>query len=158
MADESEARLRARRAHPAGKGRRTLSAVPSGTVVPFDQFAPEQSVEEAVVAVEPVSEAPLRLTRRGRALLRAAVALLVAVAVIGGVLLVGRQAQAGEQSRPLPVTYRVVLPGETLWTIAGKVAPGADRRDTVDRIIDLNALPGAAVTAGQRIAVPVTAP
>ena len=48
----------------------------------------------------------------------------------------------------------VVQPGQTLWSIAGDVAPGADRRDTIARIVELNALPSTAVSAGERIAVP----
>ena len=39
-----------------------------------------------------------------------------------------------------PVT---VHPGETLWQIARRVAPGDDTRDTVLRIRDLNALDSA---------------
>lgn len=165
-AEESEARMRARRAHPAGKGRR-LSAVPADNVVafqarvPFDQCA-EPAAElltEPVVepAVAPVEAAPsvLRLTARGQTVVRVGVAVVLALVVAAAVLLIGRQAQAGESGRPLPVSYRVVLPGETLWEIAGRVAPGADRRDTVEQIQELNALSSASVAAGQRIAVPV---
>jgi hypothetical protein len=112
----------------------------------------------------PVLPAPnlIRLTRRGRIVMRAGGAVLllltVLLMVIAGVLLLDRTAQAGSQSNPVPVSYRVVLPGETLWQIAGEVAPGTDRRDTVAKIIELNALPGAALAAGQRIAVPASAP
>ncbi len=101
------------------------------------------------------SPSPLRLTRRGRILARLAVAALVLLAVVAGVLLIDRSAAADSQAHPIPVSYRVVLPGETLWQIAGEVAPGTDRRDTVARIKELNALDTAAVNAGQRIAVPV---
>jgi LysM domain len=97
---------------------------------------------------------PIRLTRRGRIVVRVGSAVLALLMVICGVLLLDRTAVAGPQSHPIPVSYRVVLPGETLWQIAGEVAPRADRRSTVARIIELNALPGAAVSAGQRIAVP----
>jgi hypothetical protein len=162
VADESEARLRARRAHPAGRGR--LTSVPTHNVValqapvPFDQcaepaVAPQAPTEETTAAVAPVV---LRLTDRGRTSVRVAVALLLTLVVVAGVLMLGRQAQAGESAQSVPVTYRIVLPGETLWGIAGKVAPGADRRDTVDRIMDLNALSSASVSAGQRIAVPAS--
>jgi hypothetical protein len=99
---------------------------------------------------------PIRLTRRGRIVLRIGTAVLVLLAVASGVLLLERTAQAGSQSHPVPVSYRIVLPGETLWQIAGEVAPKADRRDTVAEIMELNALDSAAVGAGQRIAVPVT--
>jgi LysM repeat protein len=52
------------------------------------------------------------------------------------------------------VAERVVLPGETLWEIAGEVAPGVDRRVTVAQIVKLNDLASAEVHAGQRLAVP----
>jgi hypothetical protein len=101
-------------------------------------------------------EGPIRLTRRGRIVVRIAAAVLVLLAVASGVLLLERTAEAGSQSHPVPVSYRIVLPGETLWQIAGEIAPRADRRDTVAEIMELNALDSAAVGAGQRIAVPVT--
>jgi hypothetical protein len=97
---------------------------------------------------------PLRLTRRGRVVVRllAAAALLL---VVGFGVLGDRTALAGQEPAG-PVAERVVLPGETLWAIAGEVAPDADRRDTVAQIIDLNDLPSAEVTAGQRLAVPTS--
>jgi hypothetical protein len=101
--------------------------------------------------------APVRLTRRGRIVVRIGSAGLVLLGLTAGVLLLDRTAEAGSTPGAVPVSYRVVLPGETLWQIAGEVDPGADRRDTVARIVELNALPGAGVAAGQRIAVPVTA-
>jgi LysM repeat protein len=85
---------------------------------------------------------------------RAAVLLLAAVAVIAGVLLINRPAEAGSRVRPISVSYRTVLPGETLWGIAGEIAPDADRGDTIADIMELNALTDPAVAAGQRIALP----
>ena len=102
--------------------------------------------------------AQVRLTRRGRIVVRIGSTGLAVLALVAGVLLIDRTAEAGSTSRPVPVTYRVVLPGETLWQIAGEVAPGVDRRDTVARILELNALSSAGVKAGQRIAVPITTP
>jgi hypothetical protein len=57
---------------------------------------------------------------------------------------------------PAPPATRIVVvePGQTLWSIAGQVAPGADRRDTIARIVELNGLPSTDVAAGARIAVP----
>jgi hypothetical protein len=78
------------------------------------------------VAAEP----PLRLTRRGRAVLRGLVVLV----------LVGQ--------------HHVVLPGETLWGIATELAPGADPRDTIASIVEFNALQSSAVHAGQDLAIP----
>jgi hypothetical protein len=98
--------------------------------------------------------APLRLTRRGRVVVAVLTGLLLLGLVAAGVVLGTRSASAGRDSAPLPVTYRTVLAGETLWGIAGEVAPGADRRDVVAELVELNALPGARVSAGQRLAIP----
>jgi len=45
----------------------------------------------------------------------------------------------------------VVQPGDTLWTIARRLAPGADPRALVDRIAATNG--GAALFVGQRLVV-----
>jgi LysM repeat protein len=47
-----------------------------------------------------------------------------------------------------------VQPGETLWSIAQRVAPGSDPRDTVARIVAMNDLSDSSVVAGQQIFVP----
>ncbi len=55
---------------------------------------------------------------------------------------------------PVPVssaTYRV-LPGDTLWSIAGEVAPGVDRRVVVDQLAELNG--GTVLRAGQALRLP----
>ena len=98
--------------------------------------------------VHPVS---VRLTARGRAVVTC---LLVALA-LAALLLTTSVSGAGTSSTPVPVRHVVVEPGQTLWQIAGDVAPDADRRDTVAAILELNALPGSSVQAGQQIAVPV---
>ena len=97
--------------------------------------------------VHPVS---VRLTARGRAV---ATGLLVVLA-LAVLLLTTSVSGAGTSSTPVPVRHVVVEPGQTLWQIAGDVAPDADRRDTVAAILELNALPGSNVQAGQQIAVP----
>ncbi|WP_460460894.1 LysM peptidoglycan-binding domain-containing protein, partial [Angustibacter peucedani] len=95
---------------------------------------------------------PLRLTRRGRL---AVTGLLAAVAVVAS-LFIGGVGAAGTRAEPVPVRYVTVTPGATLWAIAGEVAPDDDRRDTVARILELNALQTSAVHAGQRLAVPAS--
>lgn len=101
----------------------------------------------------PEEPPPLRLTPRGRRVLHALGVLLLLVVAVGGAL-VARTAEAGTGSGPA-VAERVVLPGETLWQIAGEVAPGVDRRETVAQLVDLNGLDSSRVEAGRRIAVPV---
>ena len=103
---------------------------------------------------------PLRLTRRGRRLVRTAVvtlALLVALvtAVVAGVGVGASQAGDGAA---VPATATVVVqPGQTLWGVARSVAPGADVRETVARIKELSGLSGAGadtVRPGQQLVVP----
>jgi len=108
--------------------------------------------------VRPPVEPPLQWTARGRAVVRAVTAaaltaVLVAV-VAAAVLVVHRNALAGTGTGRMAVRYHVVLPGETLWGIAAEEAPSADRRETVARIVELNALNGSRVFAGQRLAIP----
>lgn len=103
--------------------------------------------------LQPAADAPprprsARLTPRGR-LVIVAVALLLALAAFGA----GRASAAGPQA-PSRVEHVTVAPGESLWTVARRVAPDADPRDTVGRIAELNSLAGPTVHAGQRLAVP----
>lgn len=130
----------ARHAGGAASCRRTSGQGPG-------QLAPSRPQPSVVAAVR---RAPMRLTRRGRL---AATGLMAAV-TIGASMFVGGVSLAGSRAEHAPVRYVTVLPGQTLWAIAGEVAPEADRRDTVARILELNALPTSALQAGQRIAVP----
>jgi LysM repeat protein len=92
----------------------------------------------------------LRLTRRGRVLLVLALMLVAFVAFSS--LRVATQAGTAPTG---PATATVTVhPGETLWQIARRVAPGDDTRDTVLRIRELNALDTSVVQAGQRLIVP----
>jgi LysM repeat protein len=55
---------------------------------------------------------------------------------------------------PVGAHTMVVQPGDTLWAIARSVAPKADPRVTVQRIINLNKLPNAELAAGELLALP----
>jgi hypothetical protein len=135
--------------------------VQAGTAVrPLRPARPLRLVEplpgRAVPASQtPAAVAPLRLTRRGRVAVRVLVVLLGLVVTAVVVLTAGRSAKADAAAHPVEVGYHVVAPGETLWQIAGEVAPGVDRRDTVASIVELNALRTEQLAAGDRIAVPV---
>jgi LysM domain len=96
---------------------------------------------------------PVRLTARGRLVL--CVALLALILAAFSIGRVSRAASAGPSRGALGTV--VVQPGQTLWEVAGHVAPGADRRATVARIMRLN--PGRAighVQPGQVLWVPVS--
>ena len=56
---------------------------------------------------------------------------------------------------PEPVRVIEVAPGDTLYGIAGDLAEPGEVREMVHRIQELNALPSAGLSVGQRIAVPV---
>ncbi len=97
----------------------------------------------------------LRLTARGRrvlaALASAPAVVAIALAVLGG----GAALASGDAGAPAGSFAEVtVMSGETLWSIAQQVAPDADPRDVVDAIARLNALESAAVSAGERLAIP----
>lgn len=95
--------------------------------------------------------APVRLTRRGRLVLTLLFLglLLVAFTVFGS-----GSAASGEPGDPVPTRIVVVEQGDTLWGIAAGIAEPGETRAMVHHLQQLNALPGAGVYVGQRIAVP----
>jgi hypothetical protein len=96
--------------------------------------------------------AGLRLTRRGRAvLLLALVVLLLAAFSLGRV---GSQAAPRGARQAAPLAQTTVHQGETLWSVARRVAPGTDPRAVVRRLQELNHLDGAGVRAGQQLLLP----
>lgn len=95
----------------------------------------------------PRRRVPTRAVYRRRRVVVAALALgTVALAGRAGMALGGAPLATSER-RP-PLTY-VVRPGDSLWTIAGHLAPSADPRGVVD---DLNAARhGAPLVPGETI-------
>jgi Tfp pilus assembly protein FimV len=93
----------------------------------------------------------LRLTARGRWVVRS-LALVVAAAA----LLTGGRAVAEGAGAPVAVDTYTVGAGETLWSIAAAfTAPGEDVREVVDELTELNGMAGSGLTAGAQILVPV---
>jgi LysM domain len=93
----------------------------------------------------------MRLTRRGRILVRA----LAVVLVVAGFMLVAPGLARGDgPDRPAPRVTYVVESGDTLWSIARRVAPGQDPRPVVDGLIEANDLRGG-LQAGQELSIPV---
>jgi Tfp pilus assembly protein FimV len=100
----------------------------------------------------PTGSGPLRLTRRGR--LVVFLAGLAAVLSVLFVVLSDAATGTAERGQPVPVHMVEVESGDTLWTIASRVAPGEDPRDLIDRIEELNSLDGT-LRVGSEIAVPL---
>jgi len=80
---------------------------------------------------------------------------VLAVASAAFVAVVGLGMLATSMAPAVPSTTKVVrvLPGESLWELAGRVAPDADPSAVVDRIRELNDVEGA-VQPGQPLTVP----
>jgi hypothetical protein len=118
-------------------------------LAPRPRLAPDQAARNQAARV------PLRLTRRGRAVVAVATALLLAVLS----LVIAASAQATSHPAPSGAAQRnlaqvTVRPGQSLWSVAENADPNADTRVVVQQIIELNGLTGNLVFAGQRLWVP----
>ena len=113
-----------------------------------EPFAPSAALAPQVVARAAVAPAPLRLTRRGLAVL--ALAVVSAAAVM---LLVAHWSAASTPSPAAKGPVVTVQPGDTLWSIARSVAPSRDPREVVDHLMASNHLKSAALLPGQTLNV-----
>ena len=89
---------------------------------------------------------PLRLTARGR------VVLLVVAAALGFSIVVAAWFGASSAHRPAPLARPAsvtVHDGDTLWSIATRVAPNHDPRPVVDQLRRINHLAGVNLVPGQ---------
>src|SRR3954447_7239955 len=67
-----------------------------------------------------------------------------------GTVVVQEPSVFGASGAALPIgAVYVVRPGDTLWSIAGAMAPGADVTATVERLTELNG--SSAIQVGQRL-------
>jgi Tfp pilus assembly protein FimV len=95
---------------------------------------------------------PIRLTRRGRLIVVLSVmALMVFAGIVSGH---GSSQAAGRGSLAATSRTLTVQPGETLWSVAARIAPHSDPRLVVADIESRNHLLGDQVLAGQQLRVP----
>lgn len=85
-----------------------------------------------------------------------AVMALVGIAVVAAVALGGlfgarAAADSVTAGRPAEPLYVIAEPGDTLWSIAARIAPNASITEVVDQLVVLN---GTSITAGQAVRVP----
>ena len=92
----------------------------------------------------------LRLTRRGRVVVVMLLAALMCTAFAMG--RIGSSQAATDRVQPYGQT--TVKSGETLWSVAKRVAPGRDPRAVVEQIRSLNHLASGSVQAGQQLLLP----
>jgi nucleoid-associated protein YgaU len=98
-------------------------------------------------------QAPLRLTERGRRViagLSIAIGLSIAAATVVTVQLDGE----GDGLQLAGSSTVVVQPGDTLWSIARRLAPEEDTRAVVDAIVDRNGLDGVDLLPGAVLELP----
>lgn len=113
------------------------------------------SISPAFTAPRSVSmqRPAVRLTRRGRLVVfLAALALLLLSAFFLSSVAVGSESPG--QAEPTEIV--MVGTGDTLWGIAAEINTDGDVRSTMAEIERLNALDSAALSAGQKIRVPVS--
>lgn len=94
---------------------------------------------------------PLSVHRRRRLALVGALLVALALASVLVESLLG--ARGAGAVRPVSTVAVVVQPGDTVWSIAASIDPGADPRPIVDAIVEANG--GASLVAGQRLEIAV---
>lgn len=90
---------------------------------------------------------PLRLTRRG-VLVLGLLGALVSAALVWTAWLSAPSAAASRPASAVPATV-MVRSGDTLWSIAGRIAPNRDPRVEVADLQAVNHLASVGLTAGQ---------
>jgi len=105
---------------------------------------------EAGVGAGQFEARPVRLTRRG------ILVVALGVALAAGLLLLTAYLSARSAATPAAVTPAAVVtvqPGDTLWSIAGQVAPDRDPRRVVEQLRRSNHLNSVSLTPGQTLKV-----
>jgi len=92
------------------------------------------------------------LVRRAAVAVVAALVIVVLAQVLGG--LVGSLAGAMDGVPAASGAVHVVAPGDTMWSLAGDLAPGLDRRVAVDDLLALNG--EAPLRVGQDLRLPAS--
>ena len=113
----------------------------------------------ASVKIRTAGSAGFHLNRRGRFLFVGLPVLVLAALAAAAAVFFGAHAvapAAASPERPAAATVESVTVdyGDTLWSVAGRVAPEAPRNQTILRIGELNDLTGSELQPGQVLFVP----
>jgi LysM repeat protein len=84
------------------------------------------------------------------------VAVVVVVAVLGGVAAARAAGPDHPQMARVSHTTYVVEPGDTLWGIATRVAPGTDPGPVIDGIERANGIDAGSIVPGQQLVIPAS--
>jgi LysM repeat protein len=108
-----------------------------------------------------VGVAAVRPTRATYIRRRIMVVMVLGLSLFGAVSLVAGQAQANDpksasstSNQSTKFTYITVHAGETLWSLASRYAGGADQREWIANLVDINMLQTDTLQPGQRLALP----
>lgn len=104
--------------------------------------------------MSPVPATRLRITARGRRVVLMLAVLPVVVGIVLSALAGGSALASGDLAAPVTFETVAVMPGDTLWSIADEVAPGADPRVVIEDIKRLNNLRSGMIQVGAEIAIP----
>ena len=96
----------------------------------------------------------LRLTKRGRAVFTTLAALPLVIAAFFYALNGGPATATMDVAPAESYEYVTVVTGQSLWEVAGEIAPAADPRDVVAEILSFNGMSSAELFPGQRLALP----
>ena len=96
----------------------------------------------------------LRLTKRGRAVVTTLAALPLVIAALIFALNGGPATATVDDAPAQSYEYVTVVAGQSLWEVAGDIAPAADPRDVVADILSFNGMSSAELFPGQRLALP----
>jgi len=107
-------------------------------------------VPAEMVSAGSYSRPPLRLTRRGRAVV---LGVFVVLASVASAILLATASRA-DQPRTGPAPSVIVQPDDTLWSIATRTAPRRDPFAAVAEIRQINDLEGYVVHPGQTLELP----
>jgi LysM repeat protein len=113
-------------------------------------YGSQSSVNQALSAVP----SGIRLNRRGR-LARTFVVLSLAIVMAS---VVSAKAGAGQDVAPVKAGSFItvtVAPGDTVWSLANRLAAGGDVRSLVSEIISVNSLASVDVETGQKLRIPL---
>jgi hypothetical protein len=99
-----------------------------------------------------LQQPPLRLTRRGRAVV---LGFFIVMASIASAILLTTASRADDPRSGAPATV-VVQPDDTLWSIAARTAPETDRYAAIAELREINNLQGYVVHPGQTLELPRT--
>lgn len=106
-----------------------------------------------ILSVGAAPRVRLRLTRRGRSVFAVLAALPIVLGAFVLALNGGGAAATGERTHAT-FHYVTVQSGDSLWSVASRLAPNADPRNVIAELVTLNGLESAIVSPGQQLAIP----